>query len=161
MVASPSNGRRKNPLYYGFLVHGEKVDVLPIDIQLRPDLFEAATAVGQPSAEGEHDGVENLELTGGEAGEAAVDDGGQISINAPGDIDANTVETNLEAMTGGDTESGDNDQTKEPLEMKIENFDISPTAFDLAAKNGVDLNQVEGTGANGRILVKDVEGAIG
>lgn len=38
--------------------------------------------------------------------------------------------------------------------------DATPKAAELAAEHGLDLAEIEGTGAEGRILVKDVEAAL-
>lgn len=40
------------------------------------------------------------------------------------------------------------------------NIDATPSALERAEQEGVDLTQVEGTGADGRILVSDVVAAV-
>lgn len=41
-----------------------------------------------------------------------------------------------------------------------EAIDATPAAVELAAELGVDLSNVSGSGAGGRILVKDIEAAL-
>lgn len=42
----------------------------------------------------------------------------------------------------------------------IDQFNISQTAYDLAVEHSIDLTQIEGTGKDGRILIKDVENVL-
>lgn len=54
--------------------------------------------------------------------------------------------------------------TPEPLAAEVVNIgDIDATdgAVDLAVEHGIDLTTIKGTGANGRIVLRDVKAVIG
>lgn len=48
----------------------------------------------------------------------------------------------------------------QPAAIPAPTYDIAPQAEALAQANGVDLSKVTGTGANGRILKRDIEAVI-
>lgn len=48
-----------------------------------------------------------------------------------------------------------------PAQPTAETFDATPAALDLARKTGVDLSQIKGSGAGGKITVGDVRSLLG
>lgn len=56
----------------------------------------------------------------------------------------------------------DNSQPVAPPQRKVsKTSDATPAAIRTAREHGIDLSEVEGTGADGRIIVSDVTALIG
>lgn len=53
------------------------------------------------------------------------------------------------------------DDLEPDSDADVEEVDATDAAVDLAVDEGINLDNVEGTGANGRILLGDVEDHVG
>lgn len=71
--------------------------------------------------------------------------------------EATTLSYLEEAATAEDQPAS----AEEPEGEAVAEIDATDSARDYAAKNNIDLSQVSGTGANGRITLSDVKGVDG
>ncbi|MBF00133.1 pyruvate dehydrogenase complex dihydrolipoamide acetyltransferase [Flavobacterium coralii] len=98
-----------------------------------------------------------------------------LAIIGPEGTDVSGIAENYDKDGGGAAESSEDEKEAAPAETKAEQpkaeenkqsddtadngrIFASPLARKLAKEKGVDLNKVKGTGENGRIVRKDIEG---
>lgn len=67
-----------------------------------------------------------------------------------------------EAETDETEESeSEEEDSEEEEDEEVDTSDVSPAAAQLAEEHGLDVDEIEGTGKDGRVLVSDVREAIG
>lgn len=118
-------------------------------------------------AYGEVEGCTVVCLKAPEAGEKETeerdeDDEPESSEEGEGEEDEES-ETEEEEEDEGESEepeASDEDQEEETEEEEVDTSDASPAAAQLADEHGLDVDEITGTGKDGRVLVADVRGAI-
>jgi pyruvate/2-oxoglutarate dehydrogenase complex dihydrolipoamide acyltransferase (E2) component len=130
-------------------------EILNSALQGAEEALEGARETGEQLA----DGSENL-APGSRLLEESTDEAGR-TVQRVADEAGNVIETTLdesgavldESVAGSVEDAPDEEASGEP------EVDATESARKKAEELGVDLAQVEGTGAGGRVLVKDVEAA--
>lgn len=116
----------------------------------------AGTLLKVVHGEGETVPVDDVVAYIGEAGESV----GDGAASAPA-TEAPAAEAAAGEQAAESEDSGEEDSTDGPmsLEQRLRKFS-SPLVRNIAAKEGVDLQQVEGTGIHGRVTKKDILGYL-
>lgn len=118
----------------------------------------AGTLLKIVHGDGETVPVDDIVAYIGEAGESVGDGAAAAAASADGEEPAAEA-----AVDGGssDEASGEEDSSDGPmsLEQRLRKFS-SPLVRNIAAKEGVDLQEVEGTGVHGRVTKKDILGYL-
>ena len=125
---------------------------------------QAVEGIGQGAGEATGDLDQLVANAGGAAGQLGQGGGeGLEELAGLVDGDHSTRAKEAAKLTVKEVGASAVDKVKEMSEKrrhrKAERYDATDRAYELAEELGVDLDDVEGSGAGGRITVKDVESA--